>query len=362
MVIRTPKTQQIPTSEKIRKRAELAPIVASLREQGKIVGLTNGVFDILHAGHVAYLEEARRHCDCLIVSLNTDKSVKEYKDPGRPLVPQKQRARVVAALACVDYVTFHEERRMRKTLQILRPSYYIKGGDYKPEQLTSRDVVQKYGGDVLILPLEKGISTTAIIDRALEAYCPKPLSLSAPEPAPAPAIFLDRDGVINADRGYVSNPTDFEILPNVVEGLLQFQKAGYFIVIVTNQGGINLGYYTKEDFYRVNLKMLKILGGAGIGIDKIYFCPHTIKERCSCRKPDIGMILRAQEELPIIMNKSLMVGDKETDIQSGKKAGLKTCLISIAGKPENFKIQPDLIMPDLKILAEKILKNSRRRG
>ena len=342
------------SESKIMTRGKLARIAASLREQGKIVGLTNGVFDILHAGHVAYLEQARHHCDCLIVSLNTDASVKKYKDPGRPLVPQKQRARVIAALACVDYVTFHGERRMRKTLEILRPSYYIKGGDYKPEQLTSRDVVQKYGGDVLILPMKKGISTTAIIDRALEAYCPKPISLSAPEPAPAPALFLDRDGVINADNGYISNPADFEILPHVVEGLLQFQKAGYFIIIVTNQGGINLGYYTKNDFYRVNSKMLKILSSAGIGIDKIYFCPHTIKERCTCRKPKVGMILRAQEELPIIMEKSLMVGDKETDIQAGKKASLKTCLISNAGIPKDFKTKPDLIAADLKILAEKI--------
>ena len=85
------------SESKIMTRGKLARIAASLREQGKIVGLTNGVFDILHAGHVAYLEQARHHCDCLIVSLNTDASVKKYKDPGRPLVPQKQRARVIAA-------------------------------------------------------------------------------------------------------------------------------------------------------------------------------------------------------------------------------------------------------------------------
>ncbi|MBN1903096.1 HAD-IIIA family hydrolase, partial [Candidatus Sumerlaeota bacterium] len=326
------------TEKKILKRDELAKIVARLRKRGKKVGLTNGVFDILHAGHVQYLEDAKKHCDVLIVSLNTDRSVKKYKDPGRPLVPQRDRARVVAALTCVDYVTFHGERRMRKTLETLRPDFYIKGGDYKPEQLTSRDVVEQYGGKILLLPLKPGVSTSAIIDKALMAYGMKPESMEAPPPKSAPALFLDRDGVINKDKGYISEPGDFETLPGVIEALRKFHDAGYFLVIVTNQGGINLGYYTRDDFYRVNFQMMKILGSSGVFIDKIYFCPHTIKEKCSCRKPGIGMIRKAQKDLPIIMERSLLVGDKETDIMAGKKAGLKTCLIADKKKP--LKVKP----------------------
>ena len=345
----------VKSAKKIMMRDELAPIVARLRKAGRTVGLTNGVFDILHAGHVAYLEAARSRCDVLVVSINTDRSVKSYKDPARPLVPQEQRARVIAALACVDYVTFHGERRMRKTLEIIRPTYYIKGGDYTPERLTSRDVVEKYGGEVMILPATAGISTTAIINRVLEAYCPKPVSLQTSPPRPAPAVFLDRDGVINAERGYISRPEDFELLPGAIEGLRRFQRAGYFIIIITNQGGINLGYYTRDDFYGVNLHMLRILGGAGIGIDKIYFCPHTIKEKCPCRKPKIGMIRRAQNDLPIIMEKSLLVGDKETDILAGKKAGLKTCLITGGGAAVMCDIHPDFTAPDLLTAARHFL-------
>jgi len=329
------------SNTKIKKREELAPVLKRLKKQGKTIGFTNGVFDILHAGHVQYLEQAKSRCDILVVSLNTDRSVKKYKGAGRPLVSQNDRALVVAGLSCVDYVTFHGERRMRKTLEILRPTYYIKGGDYTPDQLTSRGIVEQYGGEVLILPLKPGISTTEIIDKALLAYGMKPESENAPPPKPAPALFLDRDGVINKDKGYISDPKDFEILPGAIEGLLRFQKAGFFLVIITNQGGIGLGYYTKEDFYRVNLHMLKQLSAAGVYIDKLYFCPHSIKEKCRCRKPGIGMIRRAQKELPVIMEKSLLVGDKETDIRAGKKAGLKTCLISSGKKPFKSSIKPD---------------------
>lgn len=341
------------TEKKIVKREDLSEIVSRLKKKGKKVGLTNGVFDILHAGHVQYLEAAKKQCDILIVSLNTDGSVRKYKDPGRPLVPQKERARVVAALACVDYVTFHSERRMRKTLETLRPTYYIKGGDYKPEQLTSRDVVEQYGGKALILPLKPGISTTSIIDKALSIYGLKPESPDAPSPEPAPALFLDRDGVINKDKGYISDPKDFEFLPGVIDALRSFQDAGYFLIIITNQGGIALGYYTREDFFRVNLYMMKTLSAAGVFIDKIYFCPHSIKEKCSCRKPKIGMIRRAQKDLPIIMEKSLLVGDKETDILAGKKAGLKTCLI--ADQKTTSKIKPDITSSSLTELAQRLL-------
>jgi len=343
------------TEEKIMKREALAPIVAQLRKKGESVGLTCGVFDILHAGHVEYLEQAKNRCDVLIVSINTDRSVKKYKDPARPLVPQDQRARVVAGLSSVDYVTFHSERRMRKTLEILRPTYYIKGGDYTPEKLTSGSVAEKYGGEVMILPLKPGISTTGIIDRVLLAYGARPKAIEITQPKPAPALFLDRDGVINKDRGYISDPKDFELLPGALEGLRRFQKAGYFLIIITNQGGIGLGYYTAEDFFRVNLEMFKQISAAGVYIDKVYFCPHTVKEKCSCRKPKTGMIRRAHKELPVLMDKSLFVGDKALDIKAGKKARLKTCLI--APDPENLRVstEPDYIVPDLAALAEAIL-------
>ena len=343
------------TGKKIFTREELAPIIARLKTEGKKVGLTNGVFDILHAGHVQYLEAARARCDALVVSLNTDESVKKYKDPARPLVNLESRSHVIAALSCVDYVTSHPERRMRKTLETLRPSYYIKGGDYKPEQLTSRDAVEAYGGEILILPLTPGISTTAIIDRTLEAYCPKPAYSEISPPEPAPAVFLDRDGVINVDRGYLGDPADFEFLPGAIEGLGRFQNAGFFLVIITNQGGIGLGYYTMQDFYRVNLEMLKGLSAAGVIIDKIYFCPHSLKEKCPCRKPEIGMILRAKEELPIVMEKSLLVGDKDIDIQAGIKAGIKTCLILPPDQPSPSNIAPDFTAPDLDQAAELFL-------
>ena len=339
--------------EKIKTREELAPLVAQMRAKGLRVGLTNGVFDILHAGHVEYLEAARARCDSLIVSLNTDDSVRLYKDPSRPLVGESDRARVVAALACVDYVTFHGERRMRTTLEILRPTYYIKGGDYTPDKLTSRDVVEQYGGEALILPLKPGLSTTEIINRAAAACGVKPSSCEIMPPAPAPAVYLDRDGVINADHGYISDPAQFELLPGALEGLKRFQDSGFFLIVTTNQGGIGLGYYTREDFYRVNLEMLKQLSKAGIIIHKIYFCPHSMAEECPDRKPAPGMLLRGARELPVIMEKSVMIGDKKTDIAAGKTAGIRTCLIT--GDPSANTCGADWTAQNLLEAAEQII-------
>lgn len=342
------------SEEKIKPRKEVAAIVDEMRSQGKKAGLTNGVFDILHAGHVQYLEQARSRCDALIVSLNTDESVQLYKDPGRPIVSQEQRARVIAGLQCIDYVTFHNERRMRKSLEIIRPHYYIKGGDYKPEQLTSRDVVEAYGGEILILPLTPGISTSEIIDRISKSYSLKPQSCEVSNPEPAPAVFLDRDGVINVDKGYVSEPQDFEFLPGAIEGLKRFNEAGWFIIIVTNQGGIGMGYYSREDFFRVNLEMLKGLSNEDILVHKIYFCPHSKSEKCPCRKPSPGMLERGMKELPVLREKSVMIGDKITDIQAGKAAGVKTCFIRGASDSE-VQIDSDYNARNLLDASEMIL-------
>jgi D-glycero-beta-D-manno-heptose 1-phosphate adenylyltransferase len=151
-------------------RSTLAGQLARLRSLGKRVVFTNGVFDLVHAGHVRYLREAASLGDVLVVGLNSDESVRSFKEPGRPIVPEAERAEVVAALEMVDYVVIFGERTAEATVAELRPDVYVKGGDYRPEELPEARVVEGYGGEVRLVPYHEGRSTTNIIRRILDVY------------------------------------------------------------------------------------------------------------------------------------------------------------------------------------------------
>ena len=162
-----------PASRKVLTLRQAARWAASARRRGQRVVATNGCFDLLHFGHVSYLQRARKLGDLLVVGLNGDHSVRELKGPGRPLVPQQQRAAVLAALACVDAVVIFPEKRAHRFLATVRPDIYVKGGDYRPETLDSREraVLTAVGAKVRILPFVKGFSTTRLIGRIRRAGC-----------------------------------------------------------------------------------------------------------------------------------------------------------------------------------------------
>ncbi len=160
-----------PTSdEKIfATREDVAARMEPRRSTGTFV-FTNGCFDILHVGHVSYLERARSLGDALIVGINSDASVRGLgKEPGRPVNSEKDRARVVAALACVDCVVIFDEDTPLETLALLRPDVHCKGGDYRADELPETPLVRSYGGRVEIIPFVPGYSTTGILARAKSA-------------------------------------------------------------------------------------------------------------------------------------------------------------------------------------------------
>lgn len=144
----------------------LTPLVKALEmRQGRRLVFTNGVFDVLHAGHVRYLQQAKELGDFLIVALNTDETVRRLKGPGRPLNPLEDRAAVVSALRCVDAVVSFNEDTPVETIQALRPEVHVKGGDYDPETMPETPVVRSFGGQVVVLPFLEGRSTTRILER-----------------------------------------------------------------------------------------------------------------------------------------------------------------------------------------------------
>ena len=138
---------------------------ARLRQAGKKLVFTNGVFDILHVGHVRYLAQARELGDALVVAINSDASVRELKGADRPLVNQTERAEVLAALNSVDYVTIFEDISPRSLIAKLLPDVLVKGGDYALDQIHGREEVEAAGGRVVSLPFVDGASTTAMLER-----------------------------------------------------------------------------------------------------------------------------------------------------------------------------------------------------
>jgi D-glycero-beta-D-manno-heptose 1-phosphate adenylyltransferase len=136
-----------------------------LKDQGKRVVTTNGCFDLLHMGHIQYLTEAKALGDLLLVGINSDASVKRLKGPSRPINPEQVRARQIASLECVDYVVIFEEATPEELIRRVRPDVHAKGGDYRAEDLPEKKVVEEGGGEVRVLSLVPGYSTTSLIEQ-----------------------------------------------------------------------------------------------------------------------------------------------------------------------------------------------------
>ena len=155
--------------KKIWDRPALAQECARLRAAGKKIVFTNGCFDLMHAGHATYLQFARRQGDVLVVGLNTDASVRRYKGEKRPIVDEINRARMMAALECVDYVTWFDEDEPKALIAELQPDVLVKAEDWA-HYVSGREIVEARGGKVVLAPMVKGLSTTNLIEKIVGAY------------------------------------------------------------------------------------------------------------------------------------------------------------------------------------------------
>ena len=157
-------------SNKIRTSDQIIKIVNKLKKQNKRIVTTNGVFDIIHFGHVKYLEQSKNLGDFLIIGVNTDASVKQIKGDKRPINDENSRIRVLAGLESVDYVFLFNEKDPIKWLSKIKPDFHVKAGDYKLSQMIERNVVEKNGGKIIITKIEKNYSTTKLINKILDIY------------------------------------------------------------------------------------------------------------------------------------------------------------------------------------------------
>ncbi len=305
--------------DKVCAREELATRIAALPRP---IVFTNGVFDVLHRGHVNYLHQAAALGGSLVVAVNSDASARLLgKGPDRPLNQAEDRAAVLAGLASVALVTFFDERTPVELIRQVKPDLYVKGGDYDMETLAETRAVRSWGGDALAIPFVDGYSTTSLVKR-IRAGGNAPVALRK-------AAFLDRDGVINLDRAYVHRWDEFEFVPGAIDAMRRLKQAGYVLVVVTNQSGLARGYYTEDQYQALTLAMKQALADAGAAVDAVYHCPHHPKGSvagldidCDCRKPAPGMILRAARELKLSLAESILIGDKPSDIEAARAAGV----------------------------------------
>jgi len=183
---------------------------------------------------------------------------------------------------------------------------------------------------------------------------------------PRPAVFLDRDGVINRETDYVHTVDGFHFIEGVIDACLELTRAGYRLIVITNQAGIARSYYTEDDFHHLTKWMLHEFTQQGVEIDGVYYCPHhpvhgvgDYRRSCNCRKPAPGMILRAAQEHSLDLPHSILIGDKATDIEAGRAAGVGCCVLVLTGHPVNSEDldKADAVFDDLPGVSNALVNN-----
>ena len=313
--------------KKIISLASASKKVREYQAKGLSVGCISGSFDIITAIHFKALEVRSKKCDVLILLLNSDVSVRGYKGSAKPILDETERAYTVAQSPFVKYIVLFDSLTPIPLLAKIKPDIFFNVGEWGAD-CVEKKTVEDNGGSIQVFnfvePPTWSKSTTELLQR---------IAVSESKQV-AKAIFLDRDGVLNENKnGYIYKWEDITIKPHVIPTLKAFQKAGYKLIIITNQSGIARGYYTEQQMHKLHKRMLQYFSEQAITIDAVYYCPHGPHDRCECRKPNIGMLVTAAKEQNLNLSKSWFIGDSDTDVIAGRMANVKTIYI---GEKESY--------------------------
>ncbi len=346
-------------SKKIISISKSAKLISKFKKSNKKVGLCHGGFDLLHPGHIKHLESASRLCDCLFVSITSDRFVKYRKGNGRPIFSEKLRAYSVASLVFVDYVVISDFERATEILEKLKPSYYIKGPDFinktTPGISAEKKKIKEVKGRIKYTKDPK-LSTTDIIDYIQKNVRSKKLLL-----------VLDRDGTLIDDVPYIGKEKywkeQIKIKKEVVDLINHIQtKYNTFKVVISNQQGVARGYFSIKMVEKINKHIDTLLRKNGIVIDNWQFCPDIDKGYADSmkkmqfkpefiksetkRKPSIEMLNEALEQLNKNLkdfDRILVFGNSKDDANLAKN--LNAAYIGINYKKfESLRKQFDYIL------------------
>lgn len=304
--------------EKIKEWEELKRIVNKAKGNGKRIVFTNGCFDVLHVGHTRYLEEAKKHGDIFIVAVNSDPSVTALKGEERPIIHEAERAEVVAALGCVDYVTIFQELDPLKLITYLQPDCLVKGGDWTADSIIGKDVVEKAGGVVIRVPVIEGAATTSIVQKVLDRYSGRKVVKAVKIVEKARAVrllLLDVDGVMTDGRIiYTDNGEEIKAF-NV--------RDGYGIKLLIREG-VGVAILTAR-------KSKVVMHRAGdLGINMVY---QGVEDKLSAFEQII-------KEKGLSSKEVCYMGDDLVDLPVLKRAGLS---ITVADAHEEVKNSVDYV-------------------
>ena len=310
---------------------ELKKNLENLKYQNKKIGTISGGFDIFHAGHKSSLKYCLGKVDHLIVLVNSDLSIKLYKGKNRPINSLKYRLeKLDNFLPEASFFSFNEIVP-NEILKIIKPDIYFLSEEWAKNPV-EKLVTKNFGGLIEVHPQVKNISTTKLIKETKQSNG---------------AIFLDRDGTINKDTGYLKSVDDIEVSKENIEGIKKMSQLKLKLFIVTNQSGIAKNLVTLDQFKLVNAKIIEILSNGGGRIDKTFFDTSDGSNPSFKRKPNLGMIYEALQEFDIALVKSWMIGDKDSDVLLGKFCNMKTIYVKNKVYEYNSDLKPDFEVNNL---------------
>ena len=327
----------------LENKKDLINYLDSLSKENSI-GVITGSFDLLHDGHKYALDYSSKLVDKLIVLVNSDETIYIYKGKNRPIESFEERIKNLEEYNNNLIYVELDEVIPNNLLKIIKPNKYFISKEWSFNPAEKIELIE-FSTEIIEHPELEGFSSSKIVEEKIITKFKDDK-----------AIFLDRDGTINEDKGYINSSEDIEIKEINLKGIREMSKLKYKNIIVSNQSGISRGYFTESELKKVNNRVIELITENGGRIDQIYFDTSLPENPSNFRKPNNGMLLRAIEEFNIVLKDSWLIGDKDTDVELAKKNNIKSIYIKNDKYEYNSRFIYDYSVNDLyeafKIISE----------
>lgn len=326
----------------INSKRKLKSLLHELRLKNTKIGAISGGFDVFHDGHKLALEFSSNQVEKLFVLVNSDKSISTYKGKLRPRNSYSQRVGLLDKNFPNNVYLKINELTPNKLLGKIKPDIYFISQEWSKSPVELK-VLSEFNCKIVPHPDVEGVSTTIILNEQVKSNS---------------AIFFDRDGTINKDFGYINKENMIEISEKNLVTLKKFSQLPYLLFIATNQSGVAKKIISRKEFFKINNQIVKKIQDYGGRIDKTYYDFSSSERPSKYRKPNIGMVLKAVKEFDISLVNSWVIGDKDSDIEMGKNANMRTILIKNNQYKYKSILKPDYEVRDLSQAYEIIMKSN----